>query len=116
MPDEELFAVIKKALYVNEATVGQYKSKKRAEYLERVFYVCPHCGLSEFESNKNIVKCKKCGREIEYLVSKELKGVGFDFPFKFVNDWYEYQQDFVNKLDLFAHPERPFFIDSAKMS
>lgn len=116
MTDEELFSLIKNGLYVNEACVGEYKSKKTAEYLERVFYVCPQCGLSEFTSHKTMITCKKCGRQIEYLSTKELKGVGFDFPFRFVNDWYEYQQSVINDLDVTLNPERPFFIDTAKMN
>lgn len=116
LSDEQLFSIIQKSLFVNEAKAEIYKGNKRAEYLERAMYVCPYCGLAEFESNKNIIKCKKCGKEIEYSITKELKGIGFDFPFRFVNDWYEYQQDFISKLDLSSKGEKPFFVDTAKMS
>ena len=42
---------------------NEYKHAKLAEYLERAVYYCPFCGLSEFESHKDIIKCKKCNRE-----------------------------------------------------
>ena len=93
MTTDELFAVIKEGLYVNEANADhEFLHTKRAEYLERAIYVCPDCGLSEFESHGRIVECKKCGKKIEYLPTKQLRGVGFDFPFEFVSDWYDYQK------------------------
>ncbi len=97
---EELFERINKGLFVNEANDNNtFKHRRRAEYLERAMYVCPYCGLTTFESDKHIIKCKKCGREIEYGTDTRLSGKGFDFPFDFVDGWYEYQKKFVNRLD-----------------
>ena len=63
LSNEELFEVIKNELYVDEANSNNvFLHKKRAEYLERAMYVCPFCGLSEFESQGKIVACKKCGK------------------------------------------------------
>ncbi len=117
MSKEELFARIEKGLYVNEAVVdGTFMHKKRAEYLERAMYVCPTCGLTKFESHGAIIECTSCHRQIEYSVTKELKGIGEEFPFHFVNDWYEYQQDFVRKLDLTEYMEHPMYTDEAQLS
>lgn len=114
---EELFARIQKGLYVDEAVAdGPFRSNKKAEYLERAIYVCPYCGLSEFESHGNEVQCKKCGRKILYGEDKRLAGQGFDFPFPFVKQWYEYQQTFVNGLDLTAMTDAPVYRDRARMS
>ena len=63
--NDELYQVIQKELYVNEAKVTtNYYLRKNAEYLERLFYVCPHCGLSIFESRGDKVQCMKCGRKL----------------------------------------------------
>jgi 1-acyl-sn-glycerol-3-phosphate acyltransferase len=113
MTEAELFEVIRQELYVNEANTDvEFHHKKRAEYLERVIYVCPECGLSEFHSEGAFVECKKCRRKVEYLPSKELRGVGFDLPFRFVLDWYEYQKDFVSRLDLSPYTEEPLYRDT----
>jgi len=117
MTDDQLHKIITDSLYVDETkTGGLYYHKKSAEYMERVIYVCHECGLSEFESKNDIVKCKKCQKEVRYLPNKELEGVGFDFPFKYVSDWYDYQCDFINKLDTQKFTEEPLYTDTAKLS
>lgn len=116
MSDDELYAVIRDGLDVNEAKVtGTFRHKKLAEYLERAIYVCPECGLSKFESHNDIIECKTCGRKIKYLPTKELEGVGFDFPFQFVADWYDYQCDFVRKLDHTQYLEEPMYVDTVNL-
>ncbi len=117
MTDEELFKAIQEGLYVNEAIADcEFNHKKRAEYLERAVYVCPYCDLSHFESHNEIIECKNCGCKIEYTPTKELVGIGFDFPFRFVNDWYEYQKDFVGKLDTNDYTNVPMYRDIADVS
>lgn len=117
MSNDELYEVIQKELYVNDAKVTtNFYHKKNAEYLERLLYICSHCGLSTFESKGDKVRCTKCNRIVQYLPSKELKGIGFDLPFQFVNDWYEYQKSFVIKLDLNAYMEQPMYVEQASFS
>ncbi len=117
LSNEELLRRIQEGLYVNEARAdGQFRHKKRAEYLERAVYVCPSCGLSTFESHGAIIECMGCRRQVEYGTDKRLKGLGFDFPFSFVNDWYEYQKDFVRNLDLRSYEDTPIYQDSARLS
>jgi len=117
LSDSALFEMIEKGLYVDEAVADEcFYHKKNAEYLERVLYVCPHCGLSTFESHNCTVKCLKCGKEFEYLPSKELKGVGFELPFRFVSDWYDYQKDYVNSLDTLENCNTPLYEESASIS
>lgn len=117
MTDEALFERIEKGLYVNEAVADvEFKHKKLAEYLERAMYVCPDCGLSEFESNRDIITCKKCGKQIRYTTKKELCGVGFDFPFRFVNDWYEYQSKYINGYDLTLHKDEPLYKETVSLT
>ncbi|MBQ5783164.1 MAG: 1-acyl-sn-glycerol-3-phosphate acyltransferase [Oscillospiraceae bacterium] len=117
MTDEELFAVIEKEMWVDEAKVdGEYHSSHLAEYLERAIYVCPDCGLAQHESHGDIITCKKCGRQTKYLPTKEFQGVDSDFPFRFVGNWYDYQCDFVNSLDVTQLTETPLFCDKANLA
>ena len=116
MSDDELLALIQNGLNVDEACVsGTFYHKKNADYLERVLYVCPKCGLSEFESHGDVVSCKKCGLTARYLPTKEFEGVGEELPFRFVADWYDYQCDFVNKMDYTAYVETPAYVDKADL-
>lgn len=117
LSDDEFCELLRKELYVNEGCLsGEFHHKKSAEYLERAVYVCPWCGLSTFESHDDVIECKKCGRKIRYLPTKELQGVGFDFPHRFVNDWYDAQSDFINALDVTAFRDEPLYRDRVKLS
>ena len=117
MSNDELYQIIQKELYVNDAKVtSNFYHKKNAEYLERLLYICPHCGLSVFESHGDKVACKTCNHEYQYLPTKELKGVGFDSQFRFVNDWYEYQKDFINKMNPNDHVAEPMYKERASLS
>ncbi len=110
---DELFELIKTELYVDEAKCdNQYHHKKLAEYLERSIYVCPFCGLSEFESHNDIIECKKCHRKTQYLPTKELKGTDFTSPYRFVLEWYDAQSDFINNLDVLQHTSEPLYSDN----
>lgn len=110
MTNEELFAEIEKGLYVDEgAADGIFRSAKRAEYLERAMYVCPFCGLSTFQSQGNEIECQKCRRKITYGEDKRLTGIDFDFPFQFTTQWYDYQKDFVNRLDVTQYTDAPLY-------
>ena len=111
---DELMERIKRGLYVNEAVADdEFSHPRLAEYLERAIYYCPYCGLSEFESRRDLIKCKKCLREVRYTPKKELVGVGFDFPYKFVLDWYSAQSEFTNSLDTNEYIEHPISEDFA---
>jgi len=117
MSNEELFAAIEEGLYVNEACAGpEFRHRKLAEYLERAVYVCPECGLSEFESHNDLITCKKCGLQVRYLPTKELEGINALLPFKFVNDWYEYQEFYVNQFDPRGYTEKPIYEDQVRLS
>ena len=110
LTDDELFAIIEKGLYVDEAVAdAEFYHKKNAEYLERAVYMCPFCGLSTFESNGDVITCKKCGKQIKYLPSKELLGVGFDFPHKFVAEWYDAQAEFIKSFDVLKYNAEPMY-------
>ena len=112
LENDELNELIRKELYVDDtAVLGEYKHKRLAENLERAIYVCPHCGLSEFESKFDTILCKKCNLTARYLPNKTLQAVQGALPFTYVKDWYRYQEDFINRLDLSAFGDEKMFSD-----
>ncbi len=117
LTDGELMDLIKNGLNVNEYSQNQrFRHKKRAEFLERAMYVCPYCGLSSFESQKDLISCKKCSRAVRYTEDLKLCGVGFDFPFKNTLEWYNYQCEQINALDVSAFYEVPMYTDTASFT
>ena len=114
---EELARLIGQELFVDEGrATGEYPHPKNAEFLERAMYVCPFCGLTTFESNGDIICCGKCGRQIRHLPTKELEGIGFDFPHRFVADWYDWQNDYIANYDLSQLPETPVYEETVRLS
>ncbi len=112
-----LSKVIEEAIFVDEARVtGAYRHKKNAEFLERLVYVCPWCGLSTFESRNDVVACQKCGRRIRHLPTKELAGINCEFPHRFVSDWYDWQNDYINGTDLLTMTQTPVYRETARLS
>ena len=117
MSNDQLMDVIREGLNVDEACIDQqFHHKKLAEYLERMVYICPDCGLSRFESRNDTVTCTKCGKTFRYLPNKTLEGVGFESPFTFLYDWYRYQEDYVNQLDTLSMTDTPIYTERARVS
>lgn len=111
--NEALYQRICKELYQNEANSQEcYYHKRSAEYLERVLYVCPHCGITHFESHGDTVECTSCGRKAKYLPSKEFSG---DFQFRYMLDWYTYQEEYINQLDTLSLTEQPIIRDTCSL-
>ena len=114
---EQLMKVIEQELFVDEGTdTGAYPHPKNAEFLERAMYICPSCGLTTFESNGDIIRCTKCDRRIQHLPTKELKGIGFDFPHRFVADWYDWQNEYIAAADLSSMTDKPVYEESVRLS
>jgi len=117
MTDEAFYKAICDGLYADDHALGcEFHHPKQAEYLERAFYVCPFCGLARFESHEDIVECLGCGKKIRHLPNLELEGVGCEFPYRTVGEWYDAQKDFVNALDTTAYREKPLFRDVAAIN
>ena len=58
----------------------------------------------------------KCGVQAEYTTDKRLKGIDCEFPFQTVNEWYEYQQGFVNTLNPSDYVDEPLYNEQVKVS
>ena len=113
----QLMSLIEKELWVDEAKVtGTFHHRNNAEFLERAMYTCPWCGLTTLESHGDLITCTKCGRQIRHLPTKELEGVGFQFPHRFVAQWYDWQNKFVNELDLTSLTEAPLYEETVRLS
>ncbi|MDE7454091.1 MAG: 1-acyl-sn-glycerol-3-phosphate acyltransferase [Clostridia bacterium] len=97
LTNEQLFDLIKDGLNVNDADSGiSFRSKRRAEYIERALYLCPVCrGVSTIVSHKYKFKCKNCGTEAAYTeklaISPAVAG------FERINEWYGWEKEEIVK-------------------
>lgn len=117
LPEKELFERIRAGIYSDESkSGGTFAGKNLAEYLDRAMYVCPECGLSEFFSKGDYISCNKCGLTARYTPTKTFEGVGKEFPFKTVAEWYDHQEAFISKLDLSSLGDEPIYTDEIRIS
>ena len=109
--------LLEKELYVDDTAIpAEYPHKKSAEYLERVMYYCPECGLSTWESHGDTAKCLTCGKTVRYLPNLRLEGANTPFPYQTMAEWYDAQEDFANRLDLSVYNDTPVYTDTVKFS
>lgn len=114
MTNDELYELICRELQVDEtADTGCYPGSRLAEHLERVLYVCPECGLSEFDSRDDILLCRRCGRRWRYGADKRFTALDGQTRFAYAADWYSAQEQFIRTLDLTPYLHTPVFSDSA---
>ena len=107
LTNDEFYERIRVGLAVDETKLpGEFRHKKLAEYLERVAYICPDCGIAPHESKDDLIRCTSCGRTVRYLPDKTLEGVDRPFPFRYAADWYEYQCDTINRMDPEVYKDR----------
>ncbi len=118
LSNDELFELLKSELWVDESeTPGTFKSRKSAEYLDRVFYVCPRCGLSRFFAKGKFITCQQCDLVLKYEANKTFSVTrGSGFSFRNPAEWYEYQEEFIRSLDLTPYKDRPLCTDHAAFS
>lgn len=99
--NEELYKIIIENLTVNEFNSNvNFKGDNRANYLERVLYICPVCKkLHTIYTDGNFIYCKECGLKILYSEDLSLQTDNELFKFKYINEWYHYQLDWVKKQE-----------------
>lgn len=102
LSDDELYEKIVSELKVIDSDSGElYESSERAEYLERLLFVCPKCGAhSTLHSHGAEVKCEQCGLTVTYGQNLHLTSTDPEFHFDKLVDWYEFQQQYVRDYDL----------------
>ena len=92
MSDEELFGIIKNELDVDDTLSGErYKSRRRAEYIERALYMCPVCGsIGTIHSHGTGFCCTSCKTEAEYTEDLKIsQPVG---GYSRIYEWYEWER------------------------
>lgn len=110
LSDEDVYQRIKDAIDFNDFDItGQFIGKNNAEYVERVMYVCPVCGITKFYSEGNFTKCEKCGTILEYDNNRNLICNNQLFPFTRICDWYDYQEGFIHNFDLSGYYDKPIY-------
>nr|MCR5490867.1 1-acyl-sn-glycerol-3-phosphate acyltransferase [Bacilli bacterium] len=73
----------------------KYRSKTRAEFLERVLYVCPKCHkLQTLSTDKDRISCT-CGLSATYNEDMTFSSEDPAFGFVEVSDWYQWQKEFI---------------------
>lgn len=102
MTDDELYNTIVSGLKVIDSASGElYRSKSRAEYLERELFVCPKCGAQDtLVSHNNQITCTKCGLTAEYGEDLRLTCADPEFKFNKLVDWYNDQLRYVRNFDI----------------
>ena len=93
MSDAELHELISRTLCVNDSGLGLiYKSKHRAEKLERVLYVCPRCREhSLLYSSGEHVSCRGCGMTANYTEAGKFVFLNSETPISTIDGWMDYQ-------------------------
>lgn len=101
MDDAQLLTIIKDNIRVYDSDNGfEYKSNARAEYLERMLFVCPKCNsVSSLVSNKHHISCTNCGLSVEYTTKLHLKTNDENIKFTRLIDWYEFQRKWCNNFN-----------------
>ncbi|MEG1528171.1 MAG: lysophospholipid acyltransferase family protein [Clostridia bacterium] len=110
LTSQQLYDLIRSLLDVdNFNAITPYVSSARAEYLETLLYVCPHCGFTQFVSKGNFVTCNTCKRTWQYTPNLTFEP---PVPFKNTGEWHKYQLDYLQNIDY--SNDKPIFTDTIK--
>lgn len=99
--NEDLLEIIRDYLKVYDSeSKYEYKSKRSAEYLERMFFVCPKCQTqNKLVSKGQYIECLECGSKVKYTEHLRLEGDN-DFPYTRMVEWYKFQKEFVKNYQV----------------
>ncbi len=100
--NEELIHVIREELKVYDSESGNlYKSEQRAEYLERMFFICPKCGkVSTLRSEGNYISCDSCGLKVEYTEDLHLRSEDEKFKYTKLVEWYDFERKWIRDFEV----------------
>ena len=100
LSDEELYRTVIDALTVADGKSGNtYASPDRAEYLERLLFICPMCGkVSTLRSEGAHLGCTHCGLDVTYGENLSLSSETKGFPFIDLKEWYAYQLSCIREM------------------
>lgn len=97
LSNEALLEYIIRHLDVIEApSLVPFHSKRRAERLERILYVCPNCySLASIYTDQQHIYCHHCDLKVEYTPYLTFEG---NIKFHTVYDWYQFQESYIYDL------------------
>ncbi len=96
---EEVFSLIKAELTVDDTQSGvAFRSRKRAEYIERALYLCPVCGgISTIVSRKDRFRCRNCNTSSVYTPYLHLSPPVRQYDR--IYEWFEWErEEIVNRV------------------
>ena len=86
MDEDALASAIREGLAYNEFAGERqiYKSRRKAEGLDGILYLCPHCGgLYTNTSARNTMRCSACGREYTVGMDYRFEGNGYSSIYEY---------------------------------
>lgn len=94
MSVEEVYDEIINTLRSNDYERGvRFKSRRRAEFLERALYYCPNCkSFESLYSKGNYLYCKNCDTVAEYSEDLQINQLAGVVPFNNVYEWFNAQK------------------------
>jgi 1-acyl-sn-glycerol-3-phosphate acyltransferase len=101
MSEEQIVQTLETELHTDEtSTRYRYRSRVRAEYLERLLYMCPKCAAaSTLYSKGKYVMCRACGLRAEYTEQLRFCFENFDTDIQNVADWVAWQDAQLSRYD-----------------
>ena len=73
----------------------------RAEYLERLLFLCPRCGkVGTLRSEGAYVHCDSCGLKVEYGEDLLLHCNDESFPYRRLVEWYNGEKHWVKEQEI----------------
>ena len=119
MSPADFYNAVTQDLYINDTnSESSFKSKNRAEYAERLLYVCPGFDVSSFCSNGNIISFKKCGLSAEFTEKLKIKPCDSNqqiLPYTTIKEWYDSQEHFIENLNLQNYQDTPAFSEKVRL-
>jgi hypothetical protein len=117
MTVEEIHEEIVKGLKTEDLTLGwKFKSKKRAEFLERAVYYCPKCGaLNSIHTKGKMILCKECDFAAEYTEDLKIKKINGELFGETTLEWFNAQQEKLEEIFINAKAEEKLFSDQVEI-
>ena len=117
MSVEEIHEQIVKGLETEDLTLGwKFKSKKRAEFLERSLYYCPKCGaFNSIHTKGKMIFCKECDFAAEYTEDLKIKKIKGDLFGDTTLEWFNYQQEKLAELFSNSSVDKRLFSDKVEI-
>lgn len=114
---KEVMEEITEGLKTEDLSLGwKFKSKKRAEFLERSLYCCPNCGALNgvYTAGKNIF-CKQCDFIAEYTEDLKIKKIRGELFGNTTSEWFTAQKVKLKEIFDRQPSDKKFFEDEAKI-